>query len=215
MRAADSALSQSSVSHALRRLREHCNDALFVRTKAGMQPTALALTLAEPIGRALDLIDGGLAGGTEFDPATTRRAFTLLLSDVGQLSYVPRLAEYLTRAAPGIELAVSHLPLDSYREALQSGAAHLAIGHLPTLVSGFHRSPLFDDRYVCLLRADHPTIRSRLTRKAYLAATHVVVEPPGAGPVWSTPRCNTCSAVSPCACRTSSRCRRSCAAATT
>jgi DNA-binding transcriptional LysR family regulator len=175
-------LSQSSVSHALRRLREHCDDALFVRTKAGMQPTALAIALAEPIVRALELIDGGLAGSARFDPATARRTFTLLLSDVGQLSYVPRLAEHLTRVAPGIELAVSHLPLDSYREALQSGGAHLAIGHLPGLVSGFHRSPLFDDRYVCLLRADHPTIRGRLTRKAYLAATHVVVEPPGRGP---------------------------------
>ena len=175
-------LSQSSVSHALRRLREHCNDPLFVRTRAGMEPTAFAVSLAAPIARALELIDGGLAGSTEFDAATVHRTFTLLLSDVGQLSYVPRLAQYLTRHAPGVELAVSHLPLDSYGEALQSGAAHLAIGHLPALVSGFHRSPLFNDRYVCLVRADHPKIRRRLTRAAYLEATHVVVDPPGRGP---------------------------------
>jgi DNA-binding transcriptional LysR family regulator len=49
-------------------------------------------------------------------------------------------------------------------------------------VSGFHRAHLFDDRCVCLLRAYHPVIRRRLTRKAYLAASHIVVEPPGRGP---------------------------------
>jgi DNA-binding transcriptional LysR family regulator len=175
-------LSQSAVSHALRRMREQCSDELFVRTRAGMQPTAFAIELAEPIGRAIELIEGGLAGSAKFDPVTTRRTFTLLLSDVGQLSYVPRLVELLVRDAPGIEIVVSPVPLDRYREALQSGAAHLAIGHLPGLVSGFHRAHLFDDRFVCLLRADHPTIRNRLSLPAYLAASHVVIEPPGRRP---------------------------------
>ena len=175
-------LGQSSVSHALRRLREACGDELFIRTHAGMQPTAMALALADPIGRALELVEAGFTGAAEFDPATARRTFDLLLSDVGQLAYVPRLATHLREFAPAVELAVGHLPLDRYREALQSGAAHLAIGHLPGLNSGFHRAPLFDDRYVCLLRADHPTIRRRLTLKQYLSASHIVVEPPGRGP---------------------------------
>jgi DNA-binding transcriptional LysR family regulator len=148
-------LSQSSVSHALRRLREACDDPLFVRTGSGMQPTAYALALADPIERALQLIEGGLARSGAFDPASARRTFNLLLSDIGQLSYLPRLAEHLRREAPGVEIDVAHLPLDRYRDALQSGAAHLAIGHLPVLVPGFHRAHLFDDRYVCLLSERH------------------------------------------------------------
>ena len=77
-------VSQSSVSHALRRLREQCADPLFVRTGEGMQPTAFALALAEPIDRAVELISGGLARTGAFDPATSDRRFELLLSDIGQ-----------------------------------------------------------------------------------------------------------------------------------
>jgi DNA-binding transcriptional LysR family regulator len=46
-------LSQSAVSHSLARLREMLDDELFIRTNAGMQPTARALAMAPLVRAAL------------------------------------------------------------------------------------------------------------------------------------------------------------------
>ena len=37
------------------------------------------------------------------------------------------------------------------------------------------RRALFRDPYVCLMRADHPTIKEKLTRKLFLEASHALV----------------------------------------
>jgi len=49
-------ISQSAVSNALRRLRNHFDDALFVKTADGMAPTPLAEKLAGPIHEGLNHI---------------------------------------------------------------------------------------------------------------------------------------------------------------
>src|SRR5258708_15957114 len=48
------ALSQPAISYSLGRLRTLFDDPLFIRTRAGMQPTPTALELATIIRRALD-----------------------------------------------------------------------------------------------------------------------------------------------------------------
>lgn len=178
----DLGLTQSSVSHALTRLRTLCNDPLFVRTSGGMLPTPAAHAMIEPLEGAMAAVERSLAGHSGFDPATTSRVFSILLSDIGQLIYLPIIAAHLARTAPQVSLRVLHLSIDAYREALASGEADFAIGHLPGLMGGFRQISLFQDPYVCMLRADHPDIQDRITLAQYLAASHIVVVPPGRGP---------------------------------
>ncbi len=175
-------LTQSSVSHSLGRLRELCNDPLFVRTSAGMLPTPSAHAMLEPLETALTMMRSSIQGGNDFDPSTTTRCFNLLLSDIGQLIYLPIISNHLTRNAPRLSLKVLHLRIDAYREALMNGEADFAIGHLPGLQGGFRQISLFQDPYVCMLRADHPLIQEKITMAQYLDASHIVVEPPGRGP---------------------------------
>ncbi len=69
-RAAESiGLSQPAVSNALRRLRAHLKDRLFVRTAAGMMPTAAAEELGGTVSAALSQITNGLVCGFRFIPA--------------------------------------------------------------------------------------------------------------------------------------------------
>ena len=178
----DLGLTQSTVSHSLARLRDLCNDPLFVRTSAGMLPTPSANAMVEPLERALAIMRTSIQGTTSFDPVSSTRCFSLLLSDIGQLIYLPILTEHLARTAPHLSLKVLHLRIDAYREALASGEADFAIGHLPSLQGGFRQVSLFQDPYVCMLRADHPHIQEKITLAQYLAASHIVVEPPGRGP---------------------------------
>ncbi|MES2414476.1 MAG: LysR family transcriptional regulator [Pseudomonadota bacterium] len=175
-------LTQSSVSHSLSRLRTLCDDQLFVRTSDGMMPTVAAAAMVEPLEQALNAVRSSLRGATEFNPLTDDRCFNLVLSDIGQLTYLPTLVDYLNTHAPHTSVNVLQLPIDAHREALINGQADVTIGHRPELQSGFHQTHLFEDPYVCMLRADHPFISKAISFRQYIEASHIVVEPPGRGP---------------------------------
>jgi DNA-binding transcriptional LysR family regulator len=172
-------LSQPAMSNALARLRRLLGDPLFMRTPGGMRPTPFAQQLAAPVQQALDLIRASLSQRAGFDPRTSDRIFRLQLTDVGEIAFLPPLLERLQREAPRVRVETQHLPQDEVSEALASGEVDLAVGFLPELSQGVVQRHLFRDRYVCLVRADHPRIRSRLTLAQFLAATHVLVSSRG------------------------------------
>jgi DNA-binding transcriptional LysR family regulator len=178
-------LSQPTVSNALSRLRSHLGDPLFVRTRHGMEPTAFALRLRDPVFAGLAEIRGGLAQVVTFDPAQSERTFTLLMNDVGVATVLPLIFRRLMSAAPGVNLRVLERDQDDYGDALDSASADLAIGRV-VLPETFHSTLLFKSPYVAILRADHPALscergaRPFLTLEKYLEAKHVVANPRGA-----------------------------------
>lgn len=172
-------LSQPAMSNALSRLRRLLGDPLFMRTPGGMRPTPFAQQLAAPVHQALDLIHATFLAQPGFDPRTSQRSFRLQLSDVGEIVFLPALLERLQREAPGVCVETQHLPQDEVSDALASGEIDLAVGFLPELFQGVVQKRLFRDRYVCLVRADHPRVGSRLTLAQFLAATHVLVSARG------------------------------------
>ena len=185
-RAADRlGLSQPAVSNALNRMRHQFGDPLFVRTHAGMEPTPKAQGLAESILHGLTTIRSGLAAGTDFDPATSRRKFTLLMTDVGEVAFLPGVIARLRERAPLIDLHVSEYGIERYDELLETGFADLAVGriNLPDrlLSQVVHTSPT-----VVLLAKTNPRLSQSadgtpfITLDDYMAATHVFVMPRGA-----------------------------------
>lgn len=172
-------LSQPSVSNALSRLRELCDDRLFVRTSHGMQPTPFAQALAEPVRQALSLVMSALQTGNRFDPGTAKRRFTLVLSDIGEAIFVPPLMKEVQAEAPGVDIRVLQLPREEIAVALETGVADLALGRLADVLRGHFGQRLFTDNYVCVMRKGHPLARSpRLSIQSYQAAAHVVPVPP-------------------------------------
>jgi DNA-binding transcriptional LysR family regulator len=168
-------LTQPAVSNALARLRAVFGDALFVRTPAGMDPTPFARGVAEPVRQALALLESALAHGPRFDPASSTRAFRFYMSDLGQIEFLPPLVERVQRLAPAVRLEAVSEDLEHVADALGSGALDLAIGFLPALGPPVARRALFRDPYACLMRADHPLLRERFTRKKFLEASHALV----------------------------------------
>ena len=92
--------SQPAVSNALRRLRECLGDELFLRKPHGMEPTPYAQQLAEPVAQALGTLREALNVRASFDPAHGQRCFTLALSDVGEIYFLPVLMDALAAEAP-------------------------------------------------------------------------------------------------------------------
>ena len=94
-------ISQPAISNALNRLRKLMGDELFIRTSKGMVPTPFSETLAEPIAYALGAIYNSLNTTAKFDPQTSTRAFTLAMTDIGEIYFLPTLMRRLAKDAPG------------------------------------------------------------------------------------------------------------------
>lgn len=182
-RVADSlGLSQPAVSNALRRLRDLLDDELFLRTPSGMAPTPYALQLAEPVAQALRGLQGALNVRASFDPARSERCFTLAMTDVGEIYFLPVLMDALAREAPGVTLRCVPVADASLREDMAAGRVDLALGSLPQLQAGFFQQALFRQRYVGLMREGHPlAARSTITAALYRRAAHVRVVSAGTG----------------------------------
>jgi DNA-binding transcriptional LysR family regulator len=179
--AAALAMSQPTVSNALKRLRREFSDELFTRSPHGMNPTPAADRAATTVAQALTLLREGLEPSAAFDAARSRRSFTLIMSDIGEIVFLPELLRFLQSAAPQVRIEAVTLPVREARLAMESGAVDLAIGFLPDLKAGFYQQRVFEQKYVCMLRQGHPRIGESLTMKGFIAARHAVVNAEGTG----------------------------------
>ena len=173
-------MSQPAFSFALAKLRRFFDDALFVRTASGMQPTPLAQEVAAPVREALDLVRSRVLRRPVFDPAAARRTFGLSLSDAGEMVFLPRLLKRLRRDAPGIDVASVQLPPAELERAMEEGEVALAVGYFPDLKKdAYYQQRLFAQAFVCIMDARRRLEGDRLTLKEFMAASHAVVRPQG------------------------------------
>ena len=171
-------MGQPAVSVALAKLREQFKDPLFVRVGNQMEPTPFAVSLEAMVGTALHAVEQVYGHRASFEPATAERTFHICMADISQLVLLPELWRFLRRVAPGVKIAISPLTADTGR-LLERGEADLAFGFIPQLEAGFFQQSLFEQRYLCLLRHDHPRIREQLTITQYEAEDHATVNTVG------------------------------------
>lgn len=168
-------LTQPTVSYSLAKLREALNDKLFVRTHDGMVPTPCAKQTYKRFSSGLAQIDSAVEMTRTFVPALADRRFTVAMSDIGELIFLPPLLKRLNTAAPQVELEVVQMALDDVPNWLASAKVDAAVGYLPTICDVTRNTHLFDEHYVCLLRKEHPLIRGKLTLDKFIAARHAYV----------------------------------------
>lgn len=172
-------LSQPAMSHGLARLRRHLDDPLFVRSKDGLVPTERAERLAEPLRDALDTLERALTLES-FAPTEARRSFTLATADYGAFVLVPRLLSRLTAAAPGVDLWVRAVADDTLEQLTRGEAdAALVANEPPGLGTATHSRVLFEERFVCLVRKDHPRVKRKLDLDTWCELPHAFVAPRG------------------------------------
>ncbi|MFB6961737.1 LysR family transcriptional regulator [Streptomyces sp. NPDC056309] len=169
-------VTQPTVSYSLGKLRRHFGDELFRRTGRGLTPTAGARRLYEPLQRALADIDSTVRQADVFDPGAMSGRFTLALSDLGEVTLLPRLLAAARERATGVSFTVRPLDVDEAEHQLRRGDLDAFVA-TPVLTS--HRTvriPLFHERYVGMVAADHPRVRGESVTLAELAAeSHATV----------------------------------------
>ncbi len=172
-------LSQPAVSNALARLRAALGDELFLRRPGGVEPTALALSLAQPVAEALDRIAEALTSQAPFDPATSDRVFPIALSEYAEAVLAPPLLERMQREAPRCLVAIRHADRTNWEALLEGGAAMLAIGVLPEPAALYTRLRLLPEGFCTLMRAGHPLAEGALTMERFVSVPHVLHSPNG------------------------------------
>lgn len=172
-------LSQSAASHALARLRRRTGDPLFVRGSDGFYPTPYGERLSVAARKAINILLDGLASNAPFSAASTTRRFNVYLSDVGQMVLLPKLLTFLAREAPQASLRACPIPLDDPGAQLSSGEVDLAVGFFSNLTGGFRQSFLFRERYVCVVRVDHPNFRSGMTVEGFAKSPRAIADASG------------------------------------
>ena len=174
-------VSQPAVSNSLAKLRKLLGDELFLRTPKGMEPTPFADQLAESVSYALAMIHSGLNQRSVFEPATSAQAFTIGMTDIGEIYFLPALIERLRQQAPGVTVSTVRNTAVNLRDDLESGKVDLAIGLLPQLKAGFFQRRLFSQSYVCLMRRGHRLDKKKISLAEFSAAEHLVVVAQGTG----------------------------------
>lgn len=173
-------MSQPGLSYALKRLRSHFGDPLFIRTRQGMAPTERAEQVAPTIAHLLQQVRSQLTASPSFDPRHSTKVFTLAMSDLGDLIILPKLQRALELVAPRIGINVKALSGDQAIDALQSGQVDLAIGYLPAIKGAdIFQQRLYEHGFVCIARKGHPHIGGGVDRERFLSLRHVSVSNAG------------------------------------
>jgi DNA-binding transcriptional LysR family regulator len=156
-------LSQPAVSAQLARLRRHFGDDLLARVGNSYRLTPLAVQLKERTRAAVSGVERVFAAQPDFDPATSTREFSLLMSDYAVAVLGRDLAALLTDEAPNARLRVAAQTPNLVDQAAQvlAGVDLLLIPH--GFIDNLPHQDLYSDGWVCLVSADNAEVAGALT----------------------------------------------------
>lgn len=172
-------LTSSSISHALKRLRDVFGDELFLRRPHGLEPTAYALRIEPDVRRAVDAVQSALTDQAKFDPATATGLLCIAASDREVASLIPSAFADISREAANLRLSVRSLSKAESLRGLSDGSLDFAIGYFNHLGPDYDAQPIRTETYLVAARHGHPIFDADLTLETYTAASHVLVSGDG------------------------------------
>ncbi len=168
-------ITQSAASHALNRLRGFYDDPLFVKVGARMEPTLKAEGLRGAVVEVMSLVRQQILAGARFEPRQARRTFTLCMTDMGELVFLPPLLERFKHEAPGCSLRTMQVPIEQIEGLLASGEADLAVGSIRSAPQGLFQQRLFLHSFVTIASTRNRELGATLSRAQFERMRHIVV----------------------------------------
>lgn len=167
-------LSQSAMSHALKRLRDIHDDPLLVRARSGYVLTPRARAMQPLVAAAVrDLRE--VFQRQAFDPGAERRTLRLAATDSHTVLLLPGVIARLAAEAPGVDLRVESYSPD-LADRIDSGALDLAFALSSTqLPPGAYSEIVFNDALALVMRRGHPAAGRDWQVADYGAFQHVGV----------------------------------------
>lgn len=174
--AAELGMSQSAVSHALTKLRDHFNDPLFVRVSKGMAATTLAKELRESI-EALTQQGRDLAQKSEkFDPKKAKGRITIATTDMLEIIIMPSLLKRIRKEAPGLQISIRPTGGELPKTELENGTFDIGLaGFYKNLPEGFYQRKALDVDFSTAFRKNHSTIKGPMNATEFYESDHALI----------------------------------------
>lgn len=172
-------LTQSSISHSIRRLRDAFNDPLFLRTPKGMEPTAVAMGLEPKIRAVVETLSQAISTPIVFDPASSTETLRIGAFDNEMTTLIPCFLQMVRSDAPGMRVSILPLGRRLALDALEQDDIDLALGFAWNLPRSIKQTKLYEERYSVVLRMGNPLAEQQMTIEVYTSAEHLVVSPRG------------------------------------
>jgi DNA-binding transcriptional LysR family regulator len=149
-------VTQPAVSQALKKLRHHFGDELFIKTHTGLQATAFTERLVNRISPVLDELSAVLNDQESLDPAGIEETVRVALSPHISSFLSGKVFDAVRKAAPAARLhltAWNERSLDDLMKGELHMGINLEIGQTPKEVM-FQK--LANDRFTLYAREGHP-----------------------------------------------------------
>ena len=144
------ALSQPATSNALARLRTFFNDELFVRSPGGLHPTRMAQRIVPSVIAQLHLLESTVMSSDGFEATQARMHWRLSLSDLGEMMFLPALAQAMRVKSPNSQISNVAVEALQVGPALSAHDIDLAIGILGSSHSSIASELLFQENFVAI-----------------------------------------------------------------
>jgi len=168
-------LSPSAMSRALARLRETTGDPLLVRAGRDLVPTPRAIELRERVSQLVQEGEAVLRPAENLDLKQLVRTFTLRTSDGFVENFGPDLIARVGQEAPGVRLRFVQKP-DKDSTPLRDGTVDLETGVVgKTAGPELRTQALFRDRFIGVVRIEHPLSQGEITPSRYASGRHICI----------------------------------------
>ena len=166
-------MSQSAMSHALKRLRSVLDDDILIRTSREMEVTPYAREISDRVRQILTEIQSTLLSKETFNPATAQETFRIAASDYVEATIGIHLVQQLTTQAPGIRIRISNLDKETVMDAIDENRIDLVINAPLPLKSWHVEHSLYREEFVCVVRSDDAL--TELSVEDYIRRSHLLV----------------------------------------
>ena len=165
-------MSQSAMSHSLKRLRTILQDDILIRTSREMEVTAYARQISDRVRQILSEIQSTFLEKEVFDPSTAKETFRIAASDYVESTIGTYLLQQLNTQAPGIRIRISNLDKATVMNALDNNLIDAVIDAELPLKSWHLEQNLYREEFVCVVKDDFTT---ELSVSDYIKRSHILV----------------------------------------
>jgi len=173
-------LSQSATSAALARLRSFFQDQLLVPVGGKMVLTPMAKRLVKPVRSLLLQAQATIAMKAQFDPAHSRRHFSVAVSDYVATVFMADALALVQWQAPHVTFEL--VPTSERAvEALEAGTLDFLIAPDVFAPKTHPKVPLFEDAHTVIAWTGNSRVGKRISLEQFLNMGHVAIHV-GEGP---------------------------------
>ena len=166
-------VTQSAVSHSLKKLRHQLNDDLVIREGNRLTPTAKAEQIFPRLKKWLGELQP-IVDATEFSPATSQRVVYLSCTDIVERMFMPKIVTLLRHQAPGISVRFVRWNGSTVHNQLTNSDIDFAIGIRALDYSNLKHRVLYRDNFTCAARTHHPIFKTQITLDDFLSFAHTM-----------------------------------------